>query len=353
MSLIVVVNQGEEEFLDLITDVDSTLRLYQNNVISGLTATQIEALTQAAFTEATFAGYAGSSMTTAWTTTQGNPSEATRPLVTFTRSSTGTAQSIHGYYVTRNSDGNLRWFQHFDAPISVEFINDTVQVTPRLTLDDDTGRNLVDLEVFTASGSYAKPAGLKAVLVRLVGGGGSGGGTEATAAGEGADGAGGGGGGYAEELILADDLAASETVTIGAGGVAATAGLGGNAGGTTSFGAHCQATGGAGGAVGQNTGTVTSSAGGAGGAGSGGDANMPGGSGGFGRVRSNGQVGFGGYGGASQLGGSISHTSIASSNGNAGLNYGGGSTGAAAGVSQAARASTAGAPGVVLITEFF
>lgn len=139
MSEIQVVNQAEEAWLDLITDVDMTLRLYRNNVTSGLTDEQIEALTQASFTEANFAGYAASSMTTSWTTTQGNPSTATRAQVSFIRSSTGTAQLIYGYYVTRNSDGALQWFEHFDGPISVEFINDTVNVTPTLTLDDRSG----------------------------------------------------------------------------------------------------------------------------------------------------------------------------------------------------------------------
>lgn len=158
MSSIQIVNQGEEAFLDLITDVDMTLRLYRNDVVSGLTDVQIEALTQASFTEANFAGYAASSMTTAWTTTQGNPSTATRAVVTFTRSSTGTAQLIYGYYVTRNSDGALMWFEHFDAPVSIEFINDAIQVTPTLTLDDAEGHS-VEAGLIVATGRTAAPTG--------------------------------------------------------------------------------------------------------------------------------------------------------------------------------------------------
>lgn len=158
MSAIQVVNQGEEAMLDLITDVDMTLRLYRTNVVLGLTDVQIEALTQAAFTEANFAGYAASSMTTAWTTTQGNPSTATRPEVSFTRSSTGTAQLIYGYYVTRNSDGALQWFEHFDGPVSVEFNGDVIKVTPTLTLDDAEGHS-VESGVITAFGGAAAPTG--------------------------------------------------------------------------------------------------------------------------------------------------------------------------------------------------
>ncbi len=155
---LVVVNQGEEAFLDLITDIDMTLRLYRTNVILGLTDVQIEALTQAAFTEANFAGYAASSMTTSWTTTQGNPSIATRAEVTFTRSSTGTAQLIYGYYLTRNSDGALQWFEHFPAPLSVEFINDAVKVTPTITLDDVKG-HAVESGIITATGRTTAPLG--------------------------------------------------------------------------------------------------------------------------------------------------------------------------------------------------
>jgi hypothetical protein len=355
MSSLVIVNQAEEAWLDLITDVDMTLRLYQNNVTSGLTAAQIEALTQAAFTEANFAGYASSSMTTAWTTTQGNPSEATRAQVTFTRSSTGTVQNIFGYYVTRNSDGALQWFEHFDAPIPVEFINDAVIVTPRITLDDETGRNSVDKQVFTGSGTWNKPAGLKAVMVRLVGGGGSGGGCAATTGVQASEGAGGGGGGYSEKVILADDLGATETVTIGAGGAASAAGGAGNAGGTTSFGAHLQATGGAGGSAGVATGASSMAIGGVGGAGSSGDLNISGERGGPSLVSfmTNLSVHRRGSGGGSQLGATTIINSSAATSGVAGQTYGGGSTGAINGASQSARASLAGAPGVVIVDEFF
>jgi microcystin-dependent protein len=158
VSAIQVVNQAEEAWLDLITDVDMTLRLYQNDVTDGLTDVQIEALTQASFTEANFTGYAASSLTTSWTTTQGNPSTATRAEVTFTRSSTGTAQLIYGYYLTRNSDGALQWFENFDGPISVEFINDAVKVTPTITLDDVEGHS-VESGVITAYGGTTAPTG--------------------------------------------------------------------------------------------------------------------------------------------------------------------------------------------------
>jgi len=124
------------------------------------------------------------------------------------------------------------------------------------------------IQAFTGSNTWTKPANLKYVVVRLVGAGGGGGGSSATAN---SAGGGGGGGGYSEKLILEATLGATETVTIGAAGAAGTSTGSGGAGGTTSFGAHCQATGGGGGDVGGGE-----SSGSNGGVGSGGDLNTVG-----------------------------------------------------------------------------
>jgi microcystin-dependent protein len=158
VSAIQVVDQGETAMLSLVTDVDMTLRLYKNDVTDGLTDTQVEALTEASFTEADFAGYAAVSMTTAWTVTAGNPSTAARAEESFIRSSTGTAQLVYGYYVTRNSDGDLQWFEHLDAPVSVEFEDDTVKVTPTISLDDVEGHS-VESGLIVATGRSAAPTG--------------------------------------------------------------------------------------------------------------------------------------------------------------------------------------------------
>jgi len=91
------------------------------------------------------------------------------------------------------------------------------------------------VETFTTSGTWTKDAGLKYVVVELVGGGGGGGDDP----GDNADG--GCAGGFSRKTILASNLGATETVTIGAGGLHES----GQGGGTTSFGTHCQATGGA------------------------------------------------------------------------------------------------------------
>jgi hypothetical protein len=134
---IVVPNVGEAAFLSLITDVDSTIRLFKTDVTAGLTPAQVDALDQTDFVEATFTGYSAVSMTTAWTVSPDDPSEATRPQVSFTSSANQAAQTIYGYYVTRNSDGQLRWFEDFAGPLIVENLGDAIVVTPTLTLDDD------------------------------------------------------------------------------------------------------------------------------------------------------------------------------------------------------------------------
>ena len=101
----------------------------------------------------------------------------------------------------------------------------------------------INIETFTANGTWTKPDGLKFIIVEVIGGGGGGGGVEGDT-GDTANSGGGGGGGYTLKKILASSLASTETVTIGAGGAGGTGFSGGTAGGTSSFGTHCSATGG-------------------------------------------------------------------------------------------------------------
>jgi hypothetical protein len=99
---------------------------------------------------------------------------------------------------------------------------------------------------------YAKPAGLVALAVEVVGGGGGGGGAPANDATHASVSPGGGGGGYARLLMDAAALNPAETVVVGAGGAGGTAGGAGTVGGTTYFGTRplVLATGGQGGAAG-------------------------------------------------------------------------------------------------------
>lgn len=133
-------------------------------------------------------------------------------------------------------------------------------------LNPASSNTATTIQVFTADGTWTKPAGIIAVKVTLCGGGGAGGGAiDSETTGPGAA------GGTGIEYIPDSALSATETVTIGAGGVGVSAGNGG-AGGTTSFGSLLSATGGAGGG-----GTDSLDDGAAGGIGSGGDINIAGG----------------------------------------------------------------------------
>lgn len=104
------------------------------------------------------------------------------------------------------------------------------------------------VQVFTANGTYTKPADLLFALVISVGGGGGSGG--AGADGDNGSRSGGGGGGATSTRVLnASTIGATETVTIGAAGAAGTSGVtGGNGGngGDTSLGTLVVAKGGSG-----------------------------------------------------------------------------------------------------------
>jgi hypothetical protein len=154
---LVIVNQGEEDFLDLVLAVTYDLKLFKTDVTAGLTDEQVEALDEGDFTEATFGGYADATITGgSWTTTPADPSFATYAAQTFTQTD-GIAQTIYGYYVTRASDGALEWFEEFaGGPITVTNVGDAITVIPRMTLDDgeDTSmfaRGVIAQEALTAN----------------------------------------------------------------------------------------------------------------------------------------------------------------------------------------------------------
>lgn len=236
--------------------------------------------------------------------------------------------------------------------ISVADYVELAQVTVPASATSITDSDITDLRVvrrpvelvkFTASGSFTKAnyPGLRSVRARVVGGGGGSGG--ANVANE--SGGGGGGGGYAETVIDAADLAASETVTIGAGGTAgSSSGGNGGSGGATSFGSHAAASGGGGG-----DGTGGNRQGGDPGAGTAGTVQISGQAGTGGSTGGSG--GPGGTGGSSLLGGGGvgSGFSGGGAAGTAGGNYGGGAGGARG----TSNAGAAGAGGVVLLDLYY
>ena len=185
--------------------------------------------------------------------------------------------------------------------------------------------------VYTSPGTYTKPANLKSIKVTVVGGGGQGGaGNPATG------GSGGGAGGAVIKVYQAPSLPASAVpFTIGAGGSPAP-----TTGGTTSFGVApltvITATGGSTGAA--------QSPGGAGGTGSGGDFNLAGGAGA--QASTTGQN-PGSTGGNSIFGGGGKGAPSP-----AATTYGAGGGGGTA-VGQPSPSAINGAPGVVIIEEFY
>ncbi|MFH8577104.1 glycine-rich domain-containing protein [Streptomyces zaomyceticus] len=210
---------------------------------------------------------------------------------------------------------------------------------------------LRDTVIFNTAGSFpfnkADYPWLARVRVRVQAGGGGSAGASAAAS-QSIWRAGGAGGGYAEALVDVATLAASETVTVGAGGAAGVAnnGAGGN-GGDSSFGALATALGGPGGPAQMATGTSATTANGTPGPAAGTGDWAIGGGGGEGAIRLSGSAGIGGAGGDSQMchGGASRATAGV---GNVPRGYGGGAGGSIS-ANGAAQAGRAGERGIVIV----
>jgi hypothetical protein len=111
-----------------------------------------------------------------------------------------------------------------------------------------SGGKLLNVQVFSANGTYTPTAGMLNVIFEVQGGGGAGGGLTTPGAGNISLGAPGGCGSYAKGRFTAAQIGASQVVTVGAAGVAASNTAGTN-GGTSSVGALITAPGGVGGSL--------------------------------------------------------------------------------------------------------
>lgn len=246
------------------------------------------------------------------------------------------------------TDGNLISYDISGDPVAVATGTSGQVLTSNgagtaPTFQDAVAGGLVGIQVITTTGgvTYNATAGTNSVEVELQGGGG-GGGNATNTSGNRAYGGGGGQGGRAIERITSafDGV----TVTIGPGGAASLNG------GTTSFGALLQATGGNAGA----DATDGVGNGGAGGVGSLGDLNITGAPGGRAHYGHNptatnaGEIGAGGRGGGE--GGAV-HTT-GNNNGSAGADGGGGSGASRDIASASTNTGGAGGDGWCIIREY-
>lgn len=210
------------------------------------------------------------------------------------------------------------------------------------------------IQVFTSTGTWNKRPGLKRLVVIVQGAGGGSGGCAATGVGEASVSGGGASGALAIKTIEAKDLNPNETVTVGTGGAAGTAGNNaGGTGNTSSFGSQATATGGVGGSGSTNSaGSYASAIGSSGGTASGGDVNIQGNAS-SGAITLAAVPNQSGLGAASPLFGGAVKGVTGAATGNPGGQYGGGASGSCLTASQAARVGAVGADGIVVVLEFY
>lgn len=206
-------------------------------------------------------------------------------------------------------------------------VNDVNYLSGQVTAAYDGKIGTINVQKFTSAGTftYTPSANLLYAVVEVWGGGGSGAsGITGQPAGAG------GGGGYARKVLTAAAIGASQTVTIAAAStaIAANINVGGNPGGTCSFGSLVSATGGGGCHIDNSSAP--------GGIGSGGDLNLQGG---FGIEIEGPYWSQGGAGAAGGAGGTINGAAAGQPGGGGGGGYN-------------TQPSVAGALGMVLVTEF-
>lgn len=129
-----IPNEGENRavgtLLGKYTAETLRVKLYSNNV------TPAETDTSASYTEVTGGGYAAVDLTAAnWTITEGAPTEAAYPQITWTFSAA--IGNVYGYYVVGVTSGKVWFAERFsDGPYNVAASGDAIKVTPKYTYAD-------------------------------------------------------------------------------------------------------------------------------------------------------------------------------------------------------------------------
>lgn len=256
---------------------------------------------------------------------------------------------------TRPRNLAVMWcLKAWNAPINQGVI-DIAALEQRVN-SNEFGR-LLNIQKITANGTYIPTPGMKKVRIRIVGGGGGSGGAAATTASQTSASGGGAAGSYAEALLTAANIGASQPVVIGQGGIAGTAsgtsGTGGGTGGATSVGALLSAPGGQGSIFALAIGSALFAlmVGGPPGApASGGNITNMAGAPGAPGIAVNAST-LAGHGGSCPLGSGGFGTGTSGAN-SPGLGYGGGAGGVAVGANLPARNGALGAGGVAIFEEY-
>lgn len=266
------------------------------------------------------------------------------------------AGATGAFQINRYNSGTL-----VDTPISISNSTGIVNFADGITVAGNPitttpHGSLLNVQVFTSSGTYTPTTGTNSVIVEVQAPGGGSGGTATTTSGQSAVSGPGGGGAYAKVLFTSGFSGA--TITIGAAGSAGTAGNGGGTGGFTKFGSLITCNGGWGGSgaaasstagvtfvtgvtplptITGATVTILSKAGSSAGA--------------SGVIVTPGSLSWSGPGGNSVLG--EGGTGIYNNNvGQTGVGYGSGAGGTNSQSAIAGQVGAAGQPGIIIVYEF-
>jgi hypothetical protein len=121
-------NLALEALVNKTAPQNLVLRLYSNNV------TPSDTDVTGTYTEATFPGYAAITLAGASWNAAAAGSIAYSAQQTFTRSSTGAAENIYGYYCTQLASTTLMYSERdASAPFAVTNNGDAIKITPSIS----------------------------------------------------------------------------------------------------------------------------------------------------------------------------------------------------------------------------